>query len=142
MARRSRPGTVYIAPGGSHLEVDVRDGRAVTRVVPAGEEDKYAPCVDRLFESCAKHVGEETLAVVLTGMGDDGSRGVEKVREAGGSVIAEDESSAVIFGMPQQAIATGAVNLVLPLHEIATAIAWGATVEQDDNDSSSTRKRE
>ncbi len=136
------PGTIYIAPGGSHLELDTRDGRPVTRVVPATENDKYAPSVDRLFASCAKHVGEDALAVVLTGMGDDGSIGVERVAEAGGGVIAEDESTAVIFGMPQQAIRTGVVDLVLPLPEIATAIAWGATLSQDDNDSSSTRERE
>ena len=124
------PGTVYIAPGGSHLELDTRDGRPVTRVVEACEDDKYAPSVDRLFGSCAKHLGSDLLAVVLTGMGDDGSHGVVEVREAGGGVIAEDESTAVIFGMPQQAIRTGSVDLVLPLHEIATAIAWGATSDQ------------
>ena len=135
------PGTVYIAPGGSHLELDTRDGRPVTRVVAAGEDDKYAPSVDRLFSSCAKHLGSDLLTVVLTGMGDDGSQGVVEVREAGGGVIAEDESTAVIFGMPQQAIRTGSVDLVLPLHEIATAIAWGATSDQSDNESSSTRER-
>ena len=67
----------------------------------------------------------ETGGVLLTGMGDDGRRGVRAVKDCGGSVIAESESSAVIFGMPQQAIRTGAVDLVLPLSDVATAIQRG-----------------
>jgi two-component system chemotaxis response regulator CheB len=78
-----------------------------------------------LFESAAKHYGPDLLAVVLTGMGDDGRKGVAAVKECGGCVIAESESTAVIFGMPQQAIRTGAVDAVLPLGEIATAIQRG-----------------
>lgn len=136
------PGTVYIAPGGCHLEIERRDGELVTRVVTAGVDDTYAPSVDRLFRSCAKQQGADVLAVVLTGMGDDGSEGVREIHAAGGGVIAEDESTAVIFGMPHQAIRTGAVDLVLPLQKIATAIAWGATADGDDNESSSTRERE
>ena len=78
-----------------------------------------------MFDSAAKHFGEDVLAVVLTGMGDDGRRGVRAVHEAGGAVIAESEETAVIFGMPQQAIRTGAVDAVLPLREIAPAIQAG-----------------
>ena len=97
----------------------------VTRLAPRAPEDKYAPSVDRMFESAAKHFGQDLLAVVLTGMGDDGRRGVRAVREGGGTVIAESEETAVIFGMPQQAIRTGAVDAVLPLSEIAPAIQAG-----------------
>jgi len=97
----------------------------VTRLARRLAEDKYAPCVDRMFESAAKHFGQDLLAVVLTGMGDDGRKGVRAVREAGGTVIAESEETAVIFGMPQQAIRTGAVDAVLPLAEIAPAIQTG-----------------
>ena len=78
-----------------------------------------------MFESAAKHYGSDLLALVLTGMGDDGRRGVRAVKDCGGAVIAESESSAVIFGMPQQAIRTGAVDLVLPLGDVATAIQRG-----------------
>jgi two-component system chemotaxis response regulator CheB len=120
-----QPGSVLVAPGGSHLELDARGGRVVTRVTPRTERDKYAPSVDRLFVSAAKHFGNELLAVVLTGMGDDGRAGAITVKQAGGFVVAESEETAVIFGMPQQAIRTGAVGVVLPLHEIAAAIQGG-----------------
>jgi len=120
-----RRGAVLLAPGGYHLEFESRGGTAVARLVPRAAEDKYAPSVDRMFESAAKAFGRDLLAVVLTGMGDDGRRGVRAVREAGGAVIAESEETAVIFGMPQQAIRTGAVDAVLPLPEIAMAIQTG-----------------
>jgi two-component system chemotaxis response regulator CheB len=118
-------GVVLVAPGGSHLEFESRGAGVVTRLVPRGPDDKYAPSVDRMFESAAKHFGQDLLAVVLTGMGDDGRRGVRAVRASGGTVIAESEDTAVIFGMPQQAIRTGAVDAVLPLPEIAPAIQAG-----------------
>jgi two-component system chemotaxis response regulator CheB len=119
------PGTILVAPGGSHLELEGSGRRVVARVVRPGRSDKYTPSVDRLFESAAKAFGGDVLAVVLTGMGDDGRRGVQAIKEAGGGVIAESEKSAVIFGMPQQAIRTGVVDQVLALSEIATAIEMG-----------------
>jgi two-component system chemotaxis response regulator CheB len=119
-------GTVLVAPGGCHLELESAGPRVHTRVVRAAPTDKYTPSVDRLFESAAKHYGADLLAVVLTGMGDDGRLGVRAVKDCGGSVLAESESTAVIFGMPQQAIRTGAVDRVLPLGEMAAAIQRGA----------------
>ena len=121
------PGTILVAPGGHHLELENVGGRVVTRVARGTRDDKYTPSVDRLFETTAKHYGADLLAVVLTGMGDDGRVGVAAVKSGGGEVIAESEGTAVIFGMPQQAIRTGAVDRVLPLGEIATAIQGGAT---------------
>jgi two-component system chemotaxis response regulator CheB len=118
-------GTVLVAPGGSHLELASGLDQVVTRVVPGEPRDKYAPSVDRLFESAAKHFGAELTAVVLTGMGDDGRRGSMAVSEAGGVVLAESEETAVIFGMPRQVIRAGVVDRVLPLHEIASAIRRG-----------------
>ncbi|MBW1686579.1 MAG: chemotaxis response regulator protein-glutamate methylesterase [Deltaproteobacteria bacterium] len=118
-------GTILVAPGGCHLEIESSGSRAVARVVPGLPGDKYTPSVDRLFESAAKYYGSGLLALVLTGMGDDGRRGVRAVKDCGGAVIAESESSAVIFGMPQQAIRTGAVDLVLPLSDVASAIQRG-----------------
>jgi len=112
------PGTVLIAPGSAHLEL-VRDrDRIVARVTPRGHQDRYAPSVDRLFRSAAKICGPDLLALVLTGMGDDGREGVQVVKRAGGRVIAEAEETAVVFGMPKQAIRTGAVDAVLPLDAI------------------------
>jgi two-component system chemotaxis response regulator CheB len=119
------PGTVLVAPGGKHLELESVEGRVVTKLSAVRDRDKYTPSVDRLFDSAAKHVGANLMAVVLTGMGDDGRAGVEAVSRAGGSVIAESENTAVIFGMPQQAIRTGFVDQVLPLGEIAKAIQMG-----------------
>ena len=126
-AGREQPqaGTLLVAPGGSHLELESVGGRVVTRVVPGEAGDKYTPSADRLFRSAAKHYGSDALAVVLTGMGDDGSDGVKAIKSAGGSVIAESEATAVIFGMPHQAIRTGVVDRVLPLEEIAMEIQRG-----------------
>jgi two-component system chemotaxis response regulator CheB len=122
---RPAPGTILVAPGGSHLELEGSGDGVFTRVVPHRGNDKYTPSVDRLFESAAKCYGGDVLAVVLTGMGDDGRKGVRAVKNAGGTVIAESEETAVIFGMPQQAIRTGVVDQVLALGDIATAIEAG-----------------
>ncbi len=97
----------------------------VTRIVATEPTHKYVPSVDRLFESAAKHYGPDLLAVVLTGMGDDGRRGLVEIKKRGGSVIAESEETAVIFGMPQQAVRSGAVDRVLPLHQIPAALQSG-----------------
>jgi two-component system chemotaxis response regulator CheB len=119
------PGCILVAPGGAHLELESAGGRVRTRIAPRRTCDKYAPSVDRLFESAARHFGADLLAVVLTGMGDDGRRGVQAVKACGGFVVAESEESAVIFGMPKQAIRTGAVDQVVPLGEIAGLIQDG-----------------
>jgi two-component system chemotaxis response regulator CheB len=124
------PGTIFVAPGGRHLELDTQGGRVVTRVTPGGAGDRFAPSVDRLFVSAAKHVGPDLLAVVLTGMGDDGAAGALAVKRAGGNVIAESEETSVVFGMPRQAVRIGAVDAVLPLHEIPNAIQNGFAAER------------
>jgi two-component system chemotaxis response regulator CheB len=119
------PGRVLVAPGGRHLELESTGSRVITRISSPQPRDKYSPSVDRLFESAAKHFGRDLVAVVLTGMGDDGSQGVRSVKQAGGLVIAESEETAVIFGMPQQAIRSGAVDRVLRLDQIAASILRG-----------------
>ena len=133
-------GTVLIAPGGYHMELEARGRRVVTRVYPNDPADKYTPSVDRLFVSAAKHFGSDLLAVLLTGMGDDGRRGSLSVKEGGGNVIVESEETAVIFGMPQQAIRSGAVDLVLPLDKIPAAIQSGVDQGVDRSGPSSHRK--
>jgi two-component system chemotaxis response regulator CheB len=134
------PGTVLIAPGGKHLEFENVGGEVITSLATVEDRDRYTPSVDRLFESAAKHIGSDLLAVVLTGMGDDGQAGVRSVNLAGGNVIAESESTAVIFGMPRQAIRTGVVDQILPLDEIAAAIQVGnetPSVREQDHESTS-----
>ncbi len=118
-------GTVLIAPGGCHLELESRRGRVVTRLNSDPDCAQYTPSVDRLFASAAKEFGENLLAIVLTGMGDDGRKGACQVKEAGGRVIAESEDTAVIYGMPKQVVNAGAADEILPLQEIPGAILNG-----------------
>ncbi len=116
------PGTVYIAPGGMQSEVRrIPEGLQI-RVLPAGSNDLYAPSVDRLLRSASEACKERMIAVILTGMGDDGAEAIRDVREAGGRTIAESSESAIIFGMPAEAIKTGAVDEVVPLSGIPETI--------------------
>ncbi|MBZ4420026.1 chemotaxis response regulator protein-glutamate methylesterase [Myxococcus sp. RHSTA-1-4] len=117
------PGHVYIAPGGRHMVVSERGTRLELHTPPPTPLDKYAPSVDRLFTSVAQVLGPRALAVVLTGMGADGAEGAREVQRAGGEVWAESEETAVVFGMPGEAIATGAVKRVLKLGDIGPALA-------------------
>ncbi len=116
-------GSVYVAPGGMQTEVRRRgDGGLSLTVFRAEANDLYAPSVDRLFRSASDCCAKNLIAVIMTGMGDDGSRGMKVVRERGGRTIAESEKTAIIFGMPGEAIKLGAVDEVLPLPEIPEAI--------------------
>jgi two-component system chemotaxis response regulator CheB len=113
---------VYIAPGGQQTEVKRGAGGLYLRVAAPRADDLYAPSVDTLFRSASEACGDHLVAVVLTGMGDDGSRAIRSVRDRGGKTIAESADTAIIFGMPHEAIKTGAVDHVLPLDEIPAAI--------------------
>lgn len=110
------PGTVYVAPDDKHLGVSARTTALLSTAPPLGG---FRPSGTFLFESVAKAFGSSTIAVILTGMGQDGVEGLRQVREAGGQIIAQDEESSVVFGMPKAAIATGFVDYVLPLTAIA-----------------------
>jgi len=122
------PGCVLVAPGGRHMEVDRVAGRPTVRVVANLTGDRHTPSVDRLFESASKVYRSQLLGIVLTGMGDDGRIGAQAIRASGGTVIAESEESAVIFGMPRQVIKCGAADFVLPLDEIARTVQRGLGV--------------
>jgi two-component system, chemotaxis family, protein-glutamate methylesterase/glutaminase len=116
------PGSVYVAPGGMQSEVRrIPEGLQI-RVLAAGVTDLYAPSVDRLLLSASEACRERLIAVIMTGMGDDGSEAIRTVRERGGKTIAESAETAIIFGMPAEAIKTGAVDEVLPLTQIPNAI--------------------
>lgn len=113
------PGTVYVSPGGSHLEVQGGGAQPLTvRLVAAAPGDRYIPSIDRMFTSIAKVRGPRLVGIVLTGMGADGAEGIRILHAAGARTIAESEESAVVFGMPKEAIHTGAVDEVLPLEAI------------------------
>ncbi|MFN2441557.1 MAG: chemotaxis-specific protein-glutamate methyltransferase CheB [Thermoanaerobaculia bacterium] len=121
------PGIVHVAPGGMESTIR-RDGSGLRlRVRKRSELDLYAPSVNRLFTSASEACGSRLYGVVLTGMGDDGAEGIRLIAQRGGRTIAEDASTAIIFGMPAEAIRTGAVQQIRPLHEIGSAIAdlWG-----------------
>ena len=115
-------GVVYVAPGGMQMEVQRAADGLQARIVASDSGDVYAPSVDRLFASASETCGPRMVAVIMTGMGDDGAEAIRRVRERGGKTIAESSDTAIIFGMPHQAIKTGAVDQILPLNEIAGAI--------------------
>ncbi|GAB3861447.1 protein-glutamate methylesterase/protein-glutamine glutaminase [Dactylosporangium cerinum] len=114
-----RPGTVYIAPGDFHLEVHRRGTEVVTKLNTGPPENFCRPAVDVLFRSVAKTYGGATLAIILTGMGQDGKRGAEQLRGAGAEIVAQDEATSVVWGMPGAVATTGLAHAVLPLGEIA-----------------------
>lgn len=113
------PGQLYVCPGSHHLRVSPTGRISLDDGPRLGG---YRPCADLTMESAADYAGPMAMAVILTGMGNDGAKGVQAVRVAGGHTIAQDESTAVIFGMPQEAIKTGAVDQVLPMESIYQAI--------------------
>jgi two-component system chemotaxis response regulator CheB len=117
-----RPGSVYIAPGGQQSDVSRTSEGLTIDVSPGSATERYAPSVDRLFESASRTCGDRLLAVIMTGMGDDGARAIRAVRSRGGKTIAESQETAIIFGMPGEAIKTGSIDQVLPLGEIPAAI--------------------
>ncbi len=117
-----RPGTIYVAPGDRHMTVhrSVPPQLSITKGPPV---NFCRPAVDPLFTSVAAAFGPAALGVVLTGMGQDGAAGVRAIADAGGSVIAQDEASSVVWGMPGAAAATGACAAFLPPREIADTAA-------------------
>jgi two-component system, chemotaxis family, protein-glutamate methylesterase/glutaminase len=113
------PGVVYIAPGERHMLVVPRGNAVVTRLNDAPPENSCRPAVDVLFRSVARIYGRSALATVLTGMGQDGRRGGAELREAGAEVVAQDEASSVVWGMPGAIVNNGLASAVLPLDQIA-----------------------
>lgn len=116
------PGHVYIAPGDWHLRV-VRDGaRYVCRLDQTAPVNRHRPSVDVLFQSVTENAGTNAVGAILTGMGDDGARGLLAMRQAGCRTLVQDEASSVVWGMPGAAFKLGAAEQVLPLSRIAEAL--------------------
>jgi two-component system, chemotaxis family, protein-glutamate methylesterase/glutaminase len=115
-----QPGTLYICPGGQHLRV-TQTGR-IQLDATTGRIEGYLPNIDVTLESVAAFAGPMSIGVILTGMGSDGARGSRLIKSAGGMVLAQDEATSVIFGMPAEAIKTGAVEQVLGIDDIYAAI--------------------
>lgn len=121
----AEPNTVYIAPGGHHMRLAPAgsDGRKVIQITDDPPENNCRPAVDYLFRSAASHYPGRSLAVILTGMGSDGTLGLRLLKRHGCHVIAQDEASSVVWGMPKAAVDAGVVDVVLPLESIAGKIA-------------------
>jgi two-component system chemotaxis response regulator CheB len=117
-----KPGTIYVAPGGHHMTV-MRPTSPVLRIGDEPPVHFCRPAIDPLFKSVAYTFGPASLGVVLTGMGHDGAAGARSIADAGGSVIAQDEESSVVWGMPAAAASVGACAALLPPNEIATVAA-------------------
>ena len=119
-------GEALVACGGRHLEVSsYRNGRLRVKTVDEDRGQGVRPSVNVTFESAAETVDDPLIGVVLTGMGDDGSEGVKALKRAGARVIAQDENTSVVYGMPKRAAATGCVDEILPLDEIAGGVVGG-----------------
>ena len=115
-------GTVYLAPGGKHMKVARRDGTAVIVLDDSAPVHFCKPAVDPLFASAAEVWGAWNLALILTGMGTDGTDGAAAIVAAGGSVIAQDEATSVVWGMPGSAVEAGVCSAVLPLEQIGPKV--------------------
>ncbi|WP_181703210.1 protein-glutamate methylesterase/protein-glutamine glutaminase [Chthonobacter albigriseus] len=118
-----QPGRIYVAPGGRHMVLAKQGGDVVIRLQDGPPINFCKPAVDPLFKTVVDIYGNATLAVVLTGMGSDGAEGVSAIGRAGGSVIAQDEESSVVWGMPGAAAHTGMCSDVLPLPEIGRKVS-------------------
>jgi two-component system, chemotaxis family, protein-glutamate methylesterase/glutaminase len=118
---RVLPGHALIAPGNFHMELTRSGAEYGVRVFSAEPVNRHRPSVDVLFHSCARAAGPNATGVILTGMGDDGARGLLAMRTAGAHTIAQDEASCVVFGMPKEAIELGAAEFVAPLPHISEA---------------------
>jgi two-component system chemotaxis response regulator CheB len=116
------PGRALIAPGGRHMMLRRNGAQYVVDVADGPLVNRHKPSVDVLFRSVAKFAGANALGIIMTGMGDDGARGMKEMHDAGAKTIAQDEASCVVFGMPKEAIKLGGADQIIPLDQIPAAI--------------------
>jgi two-component system chemotaxis response regulator CheB len=123
---RVLPGRALIAPGARHMMLKRSGAQYYVDVVDGPVVNRHKPSVDVLFRSVAQVAGRNALGVIMTGMGDDGARGMKEMHDAGAQTVAEDESTCVVFGMPKVAIDLGGVDRIIPLDRIPQEIiAYG-----------------
>jgi two-component system chemotaxis response regulator CheB len=113
------PGHAYVAPGDRHLLVERDGARYLCRLSEGPPVNRHRPSVDVMFRSMAQKVGPNAVGVILTGMGDDGARGLKEMLDAGAHTLAQDEASSVVWGMPGSAVKLGGCERVEPLHKVA-----------------------
>jgi two-component system chemotaxis response regulator CheB len=119
-------GHVLIAPGGRHMMLERQGARYYVSIKDGPLVSRHRPSVDVLFRSAARNAGSNAVGIIMTGMGDDGARGLLEMKEAGARTFAQDEATSVVFGMPKEAIARGAADHVVPLHNIARELLRAA----------------
>lgn len=119
-------GRVLIAPGNLHTMIERSGARYYVSVKDGPLVTRHRPSVDVLFRSAARAAGANAVGVIMTGMGDDGARGLAEMKTAGAFTLAQDEASSIVFGMPKEAIARGGVDKIVPLHHIAQEIRRAA----------------
>ena len=122
-------GRALIAPGNKHLLLKRSGARYYVEVKDGPPVSRHRPSVDVLFRSCARYAGRNAVGVIMTGMGDDGARGMLEMKQEGAYNIAQDEASSVVFGMPNEAIKLGGVDKILPLDKIATGVLHACSLE-------------
>ncbi len=116
------PGHALIAPGNSHMLLKRSGARYYVEIKDGPLVSRHRPSVDVLFRSAARYAGQNAIGVIMTGMGDDGARGMQEMKQAGAFNLAQDEASCVVFGMPKEAIKAGGVDRTLGLGELAGAV--------------------
>ena len=116
------PGTVYVAPGHSHLRVKKTGTGLMTELLSTPPVNRHRPAVDVLFDSAAELVGRQAIGVILTGMGKDGAQGLLRMRQAGARTFGQDEASCVVYGMPREAFLIGGVEEQCPLDDISRRV--------------------
>jgi two-component system chemotaxis response regulator CheB len=115
-------GHVLIAPGGRHMLLERQGARYMVAIKEGPLVSRHRPSVDVLFRSAARAAGSNAMGVIMTGMGDDGARGMHEMHAAGAYTVAQDEATSIVFGMPKEAIARGGVDRIVPLEQIAREI--------------------
>jgi len=115
-------GRALIAPGNKHLLIKTSGARYLVEIRDGPLVSRHRPSVDVLFRSAARYAGKNAVGVIMTGMGDDGAKGLLEMRDAGARTIAQDEKTSVVFGMPNEAIKLGAAEKILPLEKISAEV--------------------
>ncbi|MDY0397985.1 MAG: chemotaxis response regulator protein-glutamate methylesterase [Desulfuromonas thiophila] len=115
-------GRALIAPGNRHTLLKRSGARYYVEIKDGPLVSRHRPSVDVLFRSAARYAGKNAIGVIMTGMGDDGARGMKEMKEAGAATLAQDEASCVVYGMPKEAVKAGGVDLSLPLDQLAAKV--------------------
>jgi two-component system chemotaxis response regulator CheB len=126
---RVLPGHAYIAPGNRHMLLERSGANYIVALADTAPVNRHRPSVEVLFRSAAQHAGCNAVGIMLTGMGRDGAVAMLEMKQAGAYNIAQDEATCVVFGMPREAIAAGAVDEVLPLTQIAPRVLGHLSAE-------------